>query len=110
MNSGEVDCIIVWGLFDMTEVLEIMESSGMVLDDNVKNLVLMLERAVLKPIIRLMKKHSIPVYFCGPFPYKYEWYQKFISHDIPTFDFWDAPTRCLKVLHEYSKYRKEHSN
>ena len=64
---------------------------------------------IIKPIKRLMKKYSIPVYFCGPFPYKYAWYQNFLSYDIPTFDFWDAPTKCLKILYKYSEYRKQYS-
>ena len=108
MKSGEVDSIIIWGLFDFNDVIETIESSGMVVDDNVKNMTLMLERSVIKPIKKLMKKFSIPVYFCGPFPYKYAWYQNFLSYDIPTFDFWDAPTKCLKILYKYSKFRNEH--
>ncbi len=109
MKSGEVDSIIVWGLFDLTDVIDTIESSGMVIDDNVKNMTLMIESSIIKPIKRLMKKYSIPVYFCGPFPYKYAWYQNFLSYDIPTFDFWDAPTKCLKILYKYSEYRKHHS-
>lgn len=109
MKSGEVDSIIIWGLFDLTDVLDTIESSGMVVDDKIKDMTLMLERSIIKPILRLMKKYSIPVYFCGPFPYKYQWYQKFLSQDIPTFDFWDAPTKCLKILYQYSKYRMEQS-
>ncbi|MFX0074139.1 MAG: acetate--CoA ligase family protein [Candidatus Hermodarchaeota archaeon] len=109
MKSGEVDGIIIWGLFDLSDVLDTIESSGMVVDDNIKSMTLMLESSIIKPIMRLMKKYSIPVYFCGPFPYKYRWYQKFLSQDIPTFDFWDAPTKCLKILYQYSEYRMKHS-
>ena len=109
MKSGEVDSIIVWGLFDFDDVIETIEKSGMVIDENLKDMAHMLDRSVLRPIKRLMKKFSIPVYFCGPFPYKFSWFQKFISYDLPTFDFWDAPPKCLKVLYQYSEYRKKHS-
>ncbi|MHA1476788.1 MAG: acetate--CoA ligase family protein [Promethearchaeota archaeon] len=108
MKSGEVDSIIVWGLFDFDDVIETIEKSGMVIDENLKDMAHMLDRSVLRPIKRLMKKFSIPVYFCGPFPYRFSWFQKFMSYDLPTFDFWDAPPKCLKVLYQYSEFRKKH--
>jgi len=109
MKSGEVDCIIVWGLFDFDDMIEIIEKSGMVIDENLKKMALMLDRSILIPIKKQMQKYSIPVYFCGPFPYRFSWFQKFMSYDLPIFDFWDAPPKCLKVLYQYSKYREEHS-
>ena len=109
MKSGEVDSIVVWGVFDFDDVIETIEQSGMKIDENMKAMESMLDRTILKPIRRLMKKYSIPVYFSGPFPYRFPWYQKFMSYDLPIFDFWDAPPKCLKVLHEYSQYRREHS-
>jgi len=108
MKSGEVDSIIIWGVFDFDDVIETIEKSGMVVDENVKNMSLMLDRAIIKPIKRLMKKLSVPVYFSGPFPYRFSWFQKFLSYDIPIFDLWDAPPKCLKILYEYSEYRKKH--
>lgn len=56
-----------------------------------------------------MKNFSIPVYFFGPFPCRFPWFQKFTSFDLPIFDFWDAPPKRLKVLYQYSEYRKEFS-
>ncbi|MBY9010610.1 MAG: hypothetical protein KGD74_12155, partial [Candidatus Lokiarchaeota archaeon] len=109
MKSGEVDSIIVWGLFDFDDVIETIEKSGMVIDDNLKKMVLMLDRSIIRPIKKLMEKFSIPVYFSGPFPYRFPWFQKFMSHDLPIFDFWDAPPKCLKILYEYSQYRRDHS-
>ena len=108
MKSGEVDSIIIWGVFDFDDVIETIEKSGMTVDENVKNMGLMLDRGVIKPIKRLMKKHSIPVFFSGPFPYRFSWFKKFLSYDLPIFDLWDAPPKCLKILHEYSEYRKKH--
>jgi acyl-CoA synthetase (NDP forming) len=110
MKSGEVDSIIIWGVFDFDDVIETIEKSGMAVDENVKNMGLMLDRSILKPIKLLMKKYSIPVFFSGPFPYRFSWFQKFLSYDIPIFDFWDAPPKCLKILYEYSEYRKKMIN
>ncbi len=109
MKSGEVDSIVVWGVFDFDDVIETIERSGMKIDENMKNMESMLDRTILRPIRRLMKKYSIPVYFSGPFPYRFPWYQKFMSYDLPIFDFWDAPPKCLKILYEYSQYRREHT-
>ena len=93
MKSGEVDSIIVWGLFDFDDIIETIEKSGIAVDDKVKNMAHMLDRSVFRPIKRLMKKYSIPVYFSGPFPYRFPWVQKFMSYDLPIFDFWDAPPK-----------------
>jgi len=109
MKSGEVDSIIVWGVFDFDDVIETIEQSGMKIDENMKGMEAMLDRTILRPIRRLMKKYSIPVYFSGPFPYRFPWFQKFMSYDLPIFDFWDAPPKCLKVLYKYSEFREEHS-
>ena len=107
MRSGEIDSIIVWGVFDFDDVVETVEKSGGIIDDSMRNMSLMLDRGVFKPIKRLMKKYSIPVYFSGPYPYRYTWYKKFLSYDLPIFDLWDAPTKCLKILYEYSEYRRK---
>ena len=107
MKSREVDAIIVYGVFDFDEVLDTMEQSGMILDENMKAINIMIERAVLNPIKRLMKKYSVPVYYAGPFPYKYPWFQKFLSKDISIFELWDLPTKSLKILCNYSQYREE---
>ena len=109
MKSGEVDAILVWGVFDFDDVIETIERSGMKIDEKMKGMESMLDRTVLRPIRRLMKKYSVPVYFSGPFPYRFPWFRKFMSYDLPIFDFWDAPPKCLKILYEYSQYRKDHS-
>ena len=109
MKSGEVDGIIIWGLFDFDDIIKTIEKSGMEIDESLKSMSLMLERSIIRPIKKLMEKFSIPVYFSGPFPYKFPWVQKFMSYDLPVFDFWDAPPKCLKVHYQYSEYRKGHS-
>jgi acyl-CoA synthetase (NDP forming) len=106
MKSGEIDSIIVYGVFDFDDVIETMQKSGMQINDKIMAIKFIIDSAVLKPIKRLMKKYSIPVFYAGPFPYKYAWYQKFISYDVPIFELWDHPTKCLAILTEYSEYRK----
>lgn len=106
MKSGEIDSIIVFGVFDFDEVIDTIEKSGMKIDEKMKSIKVIIDNAVLKPIKRLMKKYSIPVFYAGPFPYKYPWYQKFISYDVPIFELWDHPTKCLAILTLYSEYRK----
>lgn len=107
MELGEIDAILVYGVFDLDDVLKTMEESGMEIDDQMRAIGQIIERAVFNPIKRLMKKYSIPVFYVGPMPYRYEWMQKFISHDIPVFDFWDAPSKCLKILSDYSEFRRK---
>jgi acyl-CoA synthetase (NDP forming) len=105
MNSGEIDAIIVYGVFDFDEILEVIEKSGLKVDEKVKRSSNIIESGVLKPIKRLIKKSSVITCYCGPFPYKYKWNQKFIEYDIPIFSMWDNVTKCLKILFEYSKYK-----
>ncbi|MFX1352801.1 MAG: CoA-binding protein [Promethearchaeota archaeon] len=104
MKSREIDSIIVYGVFDFDDILSIMESSGMEIDEKMKNVNLIIENAVLKPIKRLMRKYSIPVFYAGPYPYKYALYQKFNSFDVPIFELWDFPPKCLAILTHYSEY------
>ena len=109
MHSGEVDSIIVYGVFDFEEVFSIMKDSGFPVPDEIVNMSGSMDKAMLKPIQRLMKKNNIPVYYVGPQPYNYPWYQKFLESDVPIFSLWDMPTKCLKVLYDYSKYRQNFS-
>jgi acetyltransferase len=105
MESGEVDAIIVYGVFDFNEVVDVIEKSSMPVDEQMKNFSDMMDRGVIRPIKRLMTKFSIPVYYTGPYPLRYPWYQKFVNADIPIFTLWDFPPKCLKILWEYSKFR-----
>ena len=110
MKSGEVNSIIVYGVFDFDDVLKTMELSGMRIDDSMKSIKVMIDNAVLKPIKRLMRKYSVPVFYAGPFPYRYPWFQKFNSYNVPIFELWDHPTKCLSILSQYSDFRKKLTN
>ena len=106
MKSNEVDAVIVFGVYDFDDIMNIIEKSGMKFDENMNNMKDIFENIVLKSIKRLMKKFSIPVFFAGPYPYRYPWMQKFIEYDIPIFSMWDDITKCLSILCQYSKYRR----
>ncbi|MFW9972525.1 MAG: CoA-binding protein [Candidatus Odinarchaeota archaeon] len=109
MRSGEVDTIIVFGVYDFDDIMNIIEESGMKIDDNMTNLKEIFENVGLKSIKRLMKKYSMPVFFAGPYPYRYPWMQKFVEHDIPIFSMWDDITKCIDILCRYAKYRNKFS-
>jgi len=104
MKSGEVDSIIVYGVYDFDDFIKVIEESGQEVDENLKNMGRLIERGAIKPLKRLMKKYSIPVFFSGPFPYRYSCNRKFIEQDIPIFSLWDAPTKCMAVLTKYSEF------
>ncbi|MFX1429917.1 MAG: acetate--CoA ligase family protein [Promethearchaeota archaeon] len=107
MRSGEVDAIIVFGVYDFDDILNVIEKSGMKIDDNMTNIKEIFENVGLKSIKRLMKKYSIPVFFAGPYPYRYPWMQKFIEHDVPIFSMWDDITKCINVLCRYTEHRNK---
>ena len=110
IKSGEVDSIIVFGVFDIDEVIEVVEKSGFVIDEDIKNSISAVTSAFFKPILRLMTNKKVPIYFVGPQPYRYSTYQDYIANDIPIFSMWDQPTKCLKILVEYSEYRRKIQN
>ncbi|MBA7534142.1 hypothetical protein ES705_26388 [subsurface metagenome] len=106
MESGEVDSIIVFGIYDFDEIMEVIESSGSKVDEQMKKMKDLIDIGVIKPIKKLMKQYSIPVFYAGPIPYRSPWMQKFSSSDMPIFSLWDQPTKCLAMLTRYSEYRQ----
>ncbi|MFX1377217.1 MAG: CoA-binding protein [Promethearchaeota archaeon] len=109
MQSGEVDSIIIFGIYDYDEVLEVIENSGGKIDEHMKQLKQLIDTIVITPIKKLMKRYAIPVFYAGPIPYKSPWMQKFISSEIPVFSLWDHPTKCLAMLTKYSEFRQKSS-
>jgi len=104
LKSGEVDAIIIYGVFGFKEFMNIMKNSGMVMGDFEFDVDMMFP-VYLKPILRLSKKMKIPVYYIGPQGYSNPWLKKFIENNIPIFDMWDYPTQCLAALVKYEEYR-----
>ncbi len=108
-KSGEVDSLIVFGVHDFDDIINVIEKSGMKIDENLKDVKNLFDNVVLKPIKKLMKKLEMPIFYAGPYPYRFLWNQKFLSEDIPLFSLWDQPTKCLAMLTQYSEYRRKFS-
>ncbi|MFX1480929.1 MAG: hypothetical protein ACFFCI_22835, partial [Promethearchaeota archaeon] len=107
MKSGEVDNIIVFGIYDFDEVIDVVERSGGKIDEQMKQMKNLMDIGVIKPIKKLMENYQIPVFYAGPIPYRSPWMQKFITSDIPIFSLWDQPTKCLAMLAKYAEYRQK---
>jgi acetyl-CoA synthetase (ADP-forming) len=107
MKSGEVDGIIVYGIFDFHEVYRTMEESGVDVSEGAAMLDV-LDRVFLKPLKRICKKLGFPVFLVGPQLYSYQWYQKILEFNMNIFDFWDYPSKCMSILMKYSSYCHDH--
>ncbi|MFX1279249.1 MAG: CoA-binding protein [Promethearchaeota archaeon] len=109
IKSGEVDSVIVFGIYDFDEVMNVVERSGGKVDDQMKQMKNLMDIVVIKPIKKLMEKNQIPVFYAGPILYSSPWMQKFISSDIPIFSLWDQPTKCMAMLTRYAEFRQKRS-
>ncbi|MFO8020689.1 MAG: CoA-binding protein [Promethearchaeia archaeon] len=107
VKSGEVDAVIVYGVFDFEEVVDVIEESGFEVDKHMRQFSSAIDRAFLKPSKRIMEKYQAPIFFVGPQPYKKSIYQKLIAMNLPVFDFWDQPTKCMDALVKYATFRKK---
>ncbi len=108
MDSGEIDGIIIYGVYDFLEVFDVMAKAGFA-DQTLRDFAMSVDRAFIKPARRLIMKQKVPVFFVGPQPYGYPIYKKFLEQDLPIFDLWDYPTKCMNVLMKYAEYRRKHS-
>ena len=109
IKSGEIDCMLFDGVFDMDEVMDVIEKSGFPVDEKIKNSMGAFFSMIIKPLQNLVRKKSIPLFYSGPQLYTHSLYKEFISNDIPIFDFWDQPTKCMAMLVKYSEYRRKFS-
>jgi acetyltransferase len=104
-QSGEVDSIIVFGVFDFNEVVDLIVKTGYNLDEKFMKFASTAETAYIKPTKRLIKKEKIPIFYVGPMPFSHSINKSFFEFDVPIFELWDEPTKCLSVLTQYSKFR-----
>ncbi|NHJ25624.1 MAG: hypothetical protein EAX89_13655 [Candidatus Lokiarchaeota archaeon] len=107
IKSGEINSVIVYGIYDFDEIIEMVETSGIKVDESFKQIKNVIPRTVLKPIKRLMQKYSVPVFYVGPLPYRFTWNRLIIDNEIPLFSMWDQPPRCLAALTNYSLVYKK---
>lgn len=109
LKSGEVDGILFDGVFDIGEIMEVVEKSGASVDENMKNFSKIFYPTFIKPLLRICTKNSIPMFYSGPQNFSYNIYREFLKYDIPIFELWDAPPKCMKLLVEYSHFRDKYS-
>ena len=107
IKSGEVDSILFSDIFDIQEINDIVEQAGGSVDEMMKSVVKSFYTNLTKPIHRLVRKYSVPIFYSGPQFYSYPGYREFIERDIPIFELWDGPTKCLAMLVAYSDYRRK---
>lgn len=106
MNSGEIDSVLVYGVFDFGDVMRVVKESGLPYDDRMDKMAKNIEPAFIQPIHTTIIKKKLPIFYVGPQPYDYPIYKMFLRNEVPVFDFWDYPTKCMRVLTKYSQYRK----
>ena len=103
------DVVAYFGVLDFNEVVELMVDSGYELDEKFKMFASTAETAYIKPTKRLIKKSKIPIFYMGPMPFGHSVYKTFFRFDVPIFETWDEPTKCLSALTRYSNYREKMS-
>jgi len=105
MTSGEIDGILLYGAFGFEKIMEILKNHGDDMNGLDFNTELM-KGMWLKPVQRVVRKTSVPIFYINPMGFYDSWSRTFINTDIPIFDLWDYPVKCMAILAQYSDYRK----
>ena len=113
MRSGEVDAIIIYGVFGMKERLDFVDENPTIakyveLPEQAANLD-KADQLFIAPTMRLSKKYSIPVFYINPQSYANEWSNTIRDYGANVFKLWDRPVNALAKLCEYAEYRRTHS-
>jgi acyl-CoA synthetase (NDP forming) len=108
IKSGEVDAIIIYGVFGFQDVLnELLQYERIAKHENFpKQPDVPLEKLFISPILKTSKRYSIPIFYVNPQNYNSPWSKKIRSTGALLFKLWDRPVRCLAKLTEYAEYRK----
>jgi len=115
MRSGEVDAIIIYGIFGFKERLSFIDESSEVgkyiempeqMNENDLN---NMDKLFIEPIMKVSKKHSIPIFYINPESYANEWSNTIRGYGANVFKLWDRPVNALAKLCEYAEYRRTHS-
>jgi acyl-CoA synthetase (NDP forming) len=114
MKSGEVDMIFMYGVFGFLDVLKKyiendriakhVDKSGF---SNISNQPL--EDILIKPILKLSKRLSIPLLFINPENYSSPWSLTMREAGATLFQFWDRPVRCMAKIASYAEFRIKHT-
>ena len=107
IKSGEVDAIIIYGVFGFQDVLkELLQYERIAKYENFpKQPDVPLEKLFVSPILKTSKRYSIPIFYVNPQNYNSPWSKKIRSTGALLFKLWDRPVRCLAKLTEYAEYR-----
>jgi hypothetical protein len=113
MESGEVDSLIIYGVFGFQEVV-----SKYINDDRIRNHIeidekmsvtgVSLEKMLIDPTLKVSKKYSIPIIYINTQNYSSSWSKKIRESGATLFQFWDRPIRTLAKLCQYAEYRHKH--
>lgn len=110
MQSGEIDAIIMYGVFGFQDVLKnLLEYERVAKYEDFPDQIkqdLPLEKMLISPLLKMSKKYSIPVFFINPQNYNSPWSKKIRKTGAILFQYWDRPVRCLAKLCEFSEYKR----
>jgi acyl-CoA synthetase (NDP forming) len=112
MKSEEVDMIFMYGVFGFHEVLakylkneRIANNIDMgAFSENIKE---PLENILIKPVLKLSKRYSIPIIYINPENYSSSWSKKIREAGGILFQLWDRPVRCLAKICDYIEYKNK---
>ncbi|MBD3338369.1 MAG: hypothetical protein GF353_04640 [Candidatus Lokiarchaeota archaeon] len=112
MRSGEIDVIIMYGVFGFQDVLKSYISNEQIsshidLEQIEKSFDQPLEQILIKPTIKTSKRYSVPIVYINPQNFSSSWSKKIRENGGVLFQFWDRPVRCVAKLCDYSEYRRK---
>ena len=114
MKSGEIDSIIMYGVFGFQEVISKYINHEKIknhleIGENFSSMGESLEQILIYPTLKASKRYSIPIIYINTQNYSSPWSKKIRESGGTLFQFWDRPIRTLAKLCEYAEYRRKHS-
>ncbi|HEY0089328.1 MAG TPA: CoA-binding protein [Candidatus Lokiarchaeia archaeon] len=112
MESGEIDIIIMYGVFGFQDVLAKYIKNEQIakfaeFDNSTSDSKQPLEKILISPIIKASKEYSIPIVYINPQNYSSPWSRKIRESGAVLFQLWDRPIRCIAKLCDYAEYRRK---
>ena len=112
MESGEIDIIIMYGVFGFQDVLAKYVKNEQIakfaeFDKPTSDSKQPLEKILISPIIKASKEHSIPIVYINPQNYSSPWSRRIRESGAVLFQLWDRPIRCIAKLCDYAEYRRK---
>ncbi|MHA1763005.1 MAG: CoA-binding protein, partial [Promethearchaeota archaeon] len=109
MKSGEIDAIIMYGVFGFQDVLnKLLKNERIAKHADFPAIKEKkqppLEKVLIEPLLKASRKYSIPVFLINPQNYSSPWSKKIRETGGILFQLWDRPVRCLAKLCEYGLF------